>query len=106
MLSAEFDEQIVHRLVATLRMIRRKDPIEEEPPLPHLPHRACSIREALFAKQFGYPAPDACGRIFADLSCSCPPAIPILICGETVDEHAIELFDYYGITFCSVVDDR
>ena len=106
MLSAEFDEPIVRRLVMTMRMIPRRDPIEEEPPMPHLPQRACSIREALFAKRIGYPAPDACGRIFADLSCSCPPAVPILICGETVDEHAIELFDYYGITFCRVIDDR
>jgi arginine/lysine/ornithine decarboxylase len=33
----------------------------------------------------------------------CPPAIPIVICGEEIDKKAISAFKYYGIEKCLVV---
>ena len=43
------------------------------------------------------------GKIFASLSASCPPAVPIVVCGEEIDKNIIDLFLYYGITKCEVV---
>ena len=43
------------------------------------------------------------GRILASPSVSCPPAVPVLVCGEVIDESAIKCFKYYGIEKCRVV---
>jgi len=34
---------------------------------------------------------------------SCPPAVPILVCGEEIGADALALFAYYGVTRCNVV---
>jgi arginine/lysine/ornithine decarboxylase len=46
----------------------------------------------------------AIGKVLATANVSCPPAIPILVCGEIIDENAINCFKYYGIQKCRVVD--
>lgn len=106
MLSADFTQADMGHLALAMEVIPKREPINEAPPPLHLPRRACSIREALLAPHICYPSSDAAGRVFADLNVSCPPAIPILICGELVDEQAITLFDYYGIALCNTVDNR
>jgi len=34
---------------------------------------------------------------------ACPPAVPIVVCAEEIDQKAVELFEYYGISECTVV---
>ena len=46
---------------------------------------------------------ESVGRILASPDVSCPPAVPIVICGERIDSRALELFRYYGINYCDVV---
>lgn len=65
--------------------------------------RAISIREAMFAQQETISVKDAMGRICGTPAVSCPPAIPIVIAGEVIDEDAINIFDYYGIKSVDVV---
>ena len=43
------------------------------------------------------------GRILASPSVGCPPAVPVLVCGEVIDEAAQKAFEYYGIERVSVV---
>jgi arginine/lysine/ornithine decarboxylase len=43
------------------------------------------------------PVAQAMGRVLAQPSVFCPPAIPILVCGEVIDEAAMEAFSYYNI---------
>ena len=43
------------------------------------------------------------GRILTAATVGCPPAVPILVCGERIDEHALACFRYYGIETCTVV---
>lgn len=62
-----------------------------------------SIREATFAERETICIDDAEGRILADTSVSCPPAIPIVVSGEAIDDNDIKLFKYYGIEKISVV---
>ena len=36
------------------------------------------------------------GRVLASPTVGCPPAVPVLVGGEVVDEDAAAVFDYYG----------
>ena len=62
-----------------------------------------SIREAVFSKHEEIAVEDAKDRICASPAVSCPPAIPIAISGEKIDENAIALFEYYGISNVDVM---
>ena len=86
--------------------IRRKDPIGIVPPKVHTPARALTPREAVFMPQEKLPVADCCGRILANTSIGCPPAVPIAVCGEIIDENIINTFKYYGIDKCFVVKEN
>ena len=62
-----------------------------------------SIREAIFSCHEEIPVKEAKGRICASPAVSCPPAIPIAVSGERIDENAIALFEYYGISMVDVI---
>ena len=62
-----------------------------------------SIREAMLSKKERLPVREAEGRVLASLNVSCPPAVPIAVCGERIDKETIARFEYYGALFCDVV---
>ena len=62
-----------------------------------------TIREAIFAGQEMVKVEDAVGRICGSPTVGCPPAIPVVVAGEIINERAVEVFDYYGIKQVSVV---
>ena len=43
------------------------------------------------------PVQKAAGRVLASASVNCPPAVPIVVCGEEIDQSAVACFAYYGI---------
>ncbi|MBR5708281.1 MAG: amino acid decarboxylase, partial [Oscillospiraceae bacterium] len=43
------------------------------------------------------------GRVLAAAAISCPPAVPVVMCGERIDARAVECFEYYGVRECTVV---
>ena len=65
--------------------------------------QAMSIRQAMLSANETLPADRCLGRILAVPTVGCPPAVPILVCGETVTPHALSCLSYYGITTCCVV---
>ena len=65
--------------------------------------RRFTIREAVLAPQEMIPVAEAVGRICAAPAVSCPPAIPIVVSGETVPPEALPLFARYGIEKVAVV---
>ena len=65
--------------------------------------RRATIREAVLAPQEMVPAAEAVGRICAAPAVSCPPAIPIVVSGETVPPQALPLFARYSIERVAVV---
>ena len=79
------------------------DAICTAPPKMSQPQKVLSIREATLAPCATVDVQDALGRVLADLSVGCPPAVPIVVCGEVVDKVAIEQFQYYGVTKVCVV---
>ena len=67
------------------------------------PEPVLRLREALLAPQETLRVEDAVGRICADPSVSCPPAVPIRMPGERITEEAVEQFLAYGRETVSVV---
>jgi len=65
--------------------------------------RRMSIREAVFAKHETVSVTEALGRICGTPTVSCPPAIPIVVSGEEINEAAVVLFKHYGIETIDVV---
>ena len=103
MLSPHFGDAELTRLLRALSEIPQREPINTDPPRPHLPARFCSIREAMLGAKECVAIEHAEGRVLASLQVSCPPAVPILVCGEVIDAHAVELFRYYGVRTCEVL---
>ena len=65
--------------------------------------RRMTIREAVFAESEIIPVREAEGRILAQETVSCPPAISIAVSGEEIDRNMIRVFEEYGIRDVSVV---
>ena len=103
MFTPSISAEEIARVQKLLLSIERKAPIGEKPPLLALPVRCMSPREALFSPQEKLPVEKAAGRVLAAASVTCPPAVPIVVCGERIDETAIACFQYYGIEACTVV---
>ena len=102
MLTPEIGTAGLQKLEAALAAVRfRRMVCDPAPKLP-VPERICSIREALFAPAEILPAAQCLGRVFASAAISCPPAVPIVVSGERIDEDALRCFAYYGIKSCRV----
>ncbi len=100
MLTPETD---LERLEKVLLSVPKKTVIINSPPKFSLPERAMSIRAAAFSPNKTVPVEQAQGRILATATVGCPPAVPIVTCGERITAEAIEVFKYYGIKTCTIV---
>ena len=94
---------VVHRVTEFLRALPPKAPLTDQPPVLNTPVRRLSAREAIMSPQERIPVSQAQGRILASASVNCPPAVPIVVCGEEIDESAVRCFSYYGIEHVAVV---
>ena len=83
--------------------VEKKRPVISQPPVVPKLHKAMPVRQAMFSKREQICIKDAVGRILASPCVSCPPAIPIAVCGEILDENAVECFEYYGVKSIDVV---
>lgn len=83
--------------------IPRREPICAAPPVFHRCERIMSVREAVFSECETVAIENSLGRVLAAATVGCPPAVPIVMCGERIDVYAIECFKYYGIAECCVV---
>ena len=86
-----------------LLSLEKREKLTNLPPTYHRPARALAAWEAISAPAEQVSAGDAIGRILACPTVGCPPAVPILTCGERIDEDAIALARYYGIESFKVV---
>ena len=92
------------RLAEELLSIPRKAAINEEMPQVGRPEIVMTVRDAMMSPSVELGVDESLGRALASANVSCPPAIPIILCGERIDENAIKCFKYYGIEKCRVVD--
>lgn len=93
----------LNRLENALTAIPKRAEICEHAPLFRMPDAVISPRTACFSPAEMISIDNAEGRILATPSVGCPPAVPILVCGERITNDAIDAFRYYGITHCDVV---
>lgn len=105
MLTPEIGHNGLQRLTEALLEIPPKEPIRETPPALSPTERVLSVRDAVLAPCERILASESQGRVLAQASVACPPAVPIVIPGERITADAVKCFDYYGITACTVVKD-
>lgn len=103
MLSMQTGEAGLEQIEKKLLSIEKRAPIAQKPPRLARLERALSAREAVLAPQEQVALENASGRILALDHCACPPAVPIAIAGERLDETAIECLKYYGVSAVSAV---
>lgn len=93
----------IDRLYDILSDIPKKPEIKEIQPCTGNTHFALSPRQAVFSANESLPVSECEGRICAEIAYSCPPAVPIVFCGELITAKAVRCFEYYGITHVLVV---
>ena len=103
MLPVEYDPELPDRLTEAFLKIPRREAISIPAPALHRAETVLRPHEALFLPSRMVPAAEAAGRIMADPTVSCPPAIPVVCSGERIEEWAVEAMEYYGITQVRVV---
>ena len=66
------------------------------------PEKFCEIADAMFSESECISTENAVGRIVADTTVGCPPAVSVLVSGEIITQSAVEIMKYYGITSIKV----
>ena len=103
MLTDEIGEEGLSRLENALLSVPKMPPIATDRIVIHRPERVMSIRDAMLSPCERVATANGLGRVLAQPSVSCPPAVPIAFCGEKIDEKTLLAFDYYGIKELTVV---
>ena len=81
----------------------KRAPIRTSPPGFPMHGRVMTPRQAIFYSDTEtLPVEQCIGRICAEFAVSCPPAVPIVICGERITADAAACMEYYGILRCTV----
>ena len=92
------------RLEEALLALPQKAPIRTAPPVLQKPETVYTPRQATLSPSRTVPVSESLGHVLADPGIGCPPAVPILVCGERIDAHAIRCFQYYGIQNCTITE--
>ena len=92
------DAPSLTRALDVLCAIEKKSEICIPAPAPARAEIALSPREAIMARSEKTNIHDSVGRILSQPSISCPPAVPIAVCGEIITDTAVKCFEYYRIT--------
>ena len=103
MITPEIGREGLDRLERALTELPRREAIPGKPPRFHLPRRVMPIRAAAFSPTEVIPVEESLGRVLASPTVGCPPAVPVVACGEEIDEAALDCFRYYGIRTCTAV---
>ena len=103
MLTPEIGDGGLEMLREVMLSIPKREEIVEDLPSFSKKEQVISIREAALSPFEMLEIGDALGRVSAMTAVGCPPAVPIVVSGEIIDEYAIECFKYYGIKTCKVI---
>ena len=106
MLTPEIGEGDLRRLRSLLTSLPKRTPLTQLPPAPCPGQRVLSIREAMLSPWEYVPTGECVGRVLAAPSVGCPPAVPILVCGERITPQAVSAFAYYGVEKIAVVKEK
>lgn len=102
MLTPAVEAEGLSRLRTALMKLPHRSPLSSIAPSLRPGVQRMTPRQAAFSCCETIPVAECLGRILASPSIGCPPAVPIVVCGEEIDEAAIACFSYYGIKNCCV----
>lgn len=104
MLTPENTDAELLRLEAVLPALAacKKAAIAPLPALSPAPVRM-TVREAMLAPHEVLPIAQTVGRVCGAPAVSCPPAIPLAVCGEEITPQTVSIFRHFGITDIPVV---
>ncbi len=104
MVSPQNTERDFERLIRAISSLEKREPVEcEKIPKWVEPKKAASIKDAVFSKSELVDTRCAVGRICASPTVSCPPAVPIVISGELIDERLVEMLLSFNVEKIEVV---
>ncbi len=103
MFSYQTSTKDINYLKSKLKSIPKLNAINERPPILKHPQMLIRPNIALMSPFVITDVKEAEGKILASASVNCPPAIPIVTCGELIDDSAVRCFEYYGIKKCYTV---
>ena len=103
MVTPETGREGLKRMEAALLEIPKRAAVANDAPPLRPGVQAMSIRDAMLSPSEVIPVSESLGRILAVPTVGCPPAVPIAVCGERINSHALHCFEYYGIRECCVV---
>ena len=86
-----------------LTSVKQCSPLSSVPPESGRAEQAVSPKDTLFCPRETVAVSDAIGRVLAEETVGCPPAVPIVVCGERITENTADAFRYYGIETCVVI---
>lgn len=102
MLTPEQGNNVLKHIADILKKIPKSDPILIFPPKIPAYTKILPPREALLSAAVSLPLKECEGKILSQPCVTCPPAIPIAICGEKITKEHLILFEYYGINQLTV----
>lgn len=91
-------------LISALKNLEKKEPVLKEAVENAHPVQIMGIRKATLAPSKKVKVRNALGKICASICVSCPPAVPIAVCGELIGEKEAMLFEKYGIEHVDIAD--
>ena len=103
MLTPEIGVSGLDRLTKILLNVPKKEPIGTLPPRIEKRKTVISAREAFLSPSERISVKKSLGRVLSNASFGCPPAVPMIISGELIDENTLRLFEYYGIDEINVI---
>ena len=105
MLTPEIKDSELEKIKSVLTGIKKKEQILSQPPKLHKAEKVLSIKDAIMSLSETVDIENSIGKVLCNMALSYPPAVPILVCGERIDESAVECFSYYSITECDVINE-
>ncbi len=107
MISESHTEEELDELERALGALPKREAIvRDRVDLAHRPQQVMRIREACMLPFETVALEEAEGRIAHMFSSACPPAVPVVICGEKIEAEEISCLRFYGYNFCQVVADQ
>ncbi|MBE7064201.1 MAG: aminotransferase class V-fold PLP-dependent enzyme [Ruminococcaceae bacterium] len=103
MFTPQISVESIDYLTNVFAEINKKPGICDQIPRLCVPKVCMSLKQAVMAPFEIVSVKESVGRISAAPSVNCPPAVPVVVCGEVIDESAVKCFEYYGIETVAVV---
>lgn len=103
MLSPELESENMALLCDALCNLPQKEPIEKKLFSLSRAKRKMSVLDAIMSETEEVDTEKAAHRVYAKDNIACPPAVPLVVCGEEISDEAVEIMKYYGIKKCTVV---